>query len=164
MRTYKGNIINLYIRVGCALYALLAWGTAVYVIQYTVPDKFLAIREAAQKNQGIDHLFWAFFLIGCVMWCMVWYLSLGKIVIDENGVRSYAWKRSGFIPWDKVREAGVFRTMGGERILFISTTEHICSVYNIQQNKAPLNELIKLGYSKKAMELLKHYYHGPMIE
>lgn len=71
-------------------------------------------------------LFWACGALP-VLACFVWALCC-QAVVDARGVRSYIPGRrdgNGFIPWKEARCAGVFRTVQGERLLFVSRLPNV---------------------------------------
>ena len=113
---------------------------------------------------GYGFFFLAIFLLllgSCV------YLCLCRITIDRRGVRSRIPGKkggSGFIRWRDAQAVGVFRTAQGERLLFVSRIPNVWVGRNMMFNSLPLNALIKMGYSRKRLAVIRRHYRGEIVE
>ena len=71
---------------------------------------------------------------------------------------------NGFIPWKEARCAGVFRTVQGERLLFVSRLPNVWVGRDMMANDLPLDELIKMGYSRRRLAVIRRYCRGEIVE
>ena len=88
-----------------------------------------------------------------------------RILIDEKGVQMIRGKKKkSFLAWDEIHEIGIVQTTGGEKIVYI--TKKTGAYYRglaLIGYQQPANDLIKIGYSRKLMEVIEKYYHGPIL-
>lgn len=117
-----------------------------------------------REEDGYGFFFLAIFplLLGsCAYFCLC------RITIDRRGVRSRIPGKkggSGFIRWRDAQAVGVFRTAQGERLLFVSRIPNVWVGRNMMFNRLPLNALIKMGYSRKRLTVIRRHYRGEIVE
>ena len=90
-----------------------------------------------------------------------------RVTIDCRGVRSRilgSKRYSGEIRWENVHSVGVFRTFGGERLIFVSTIPKVWKGRNMMANDLPLDMLIKMGYSRRRISIIRRYYKGKIVK
>ena len=149
---------------------LLFWPMAVFAGAVSIAFAWMLARMGVFTRAGFAENPFAACLLLLILIsglaCCAW-LCACRVTMDARGVRSHIPGRrdgNGFIPWKEARCAGVFRTVQGERLLFVSRLPNVWVGRDMMANDLPLDELIKMGYSRRRLAVIRRYCRGEIVE
>lgn len=119
--------------------AMIVFCAGVYL---TGRERGEALLEYIRSDVGMAW-FWGLSILFCTA-IIIYIGCFCRVTIDCRGVRSRilgSKRYSGEIRWENVHSVGVFRTFGGERLIFVSTIPKVWKGRNMMANDLPLDIL-----------------------